>query len=496
MANIFNYPTTTNVLRTDTFDEWKNKTNDIKSHTLYVQSLIGDFNSLTTESKTVVGAFNEIVGDITGIGNDIGDTSAISSGNIANYNEERNFSESDDLVGAINDLNDYLYDKIVKDVSTEKSAREQGDIDLQDKIDIIEGSVGLSTVGIYQQNSNSNYLKNATSMHDADDRLDRTLKSTNDILDNTRDFLGTGTDGTGDLFDIEGDDDVTVIDALDFLNDRRISMSKIQEGHGKNLASNNGKIRDLEANFDSTSLPKTLKSLGVKSIGDEFDLENDNYNYLKSKENLPKNMRRIDDAIKQAYETAATSSGSAGIALGLIDQIIESVGLNSDGTYTSNIDSNATTMKLADGLLDEKISSLSDDIDDISDRIDNITGSDGFGGDITALTDRVKDNEDSISTNTTSIDNILTFVNSIGTSGVAYKAPSGAYLKNTQTLSQALSALDGAIGNVSGAATYDWYDNQTNTPYKLRVLGQADYNNIAKKDSQTIYFITDGIQTL
>lgn len=125
MANIFNYPTTTNVLRTDTFDEWKNKTNDIKSHTLYVQSLIGDFNSLTTESKTVVGAFNEIVIDITGIGNDIGDTSAISSGNIANYNEERNFSESDNLVGAINDLNDYLYDKIVKDVSTEKSARDR-----------------------------------------------------------------------------------------------------------------------------------------------------------------------------------------------------------------------------------------------------------------------------------------------------------------------------------------------------------------------------------
>ena len=491
MANIFNYPTTTNVLRTDTFDEWKNKTNDIKSHTLYVQSLIGDFNSLVTESKTVVGAFNEIVVDITGIGNDIGDISKISNGDIADYNEERNFTESNNLVDSINDLNDYLYDKIVTDVNTEKRAREQGDIDLQDKIDIIEGSVGLSTVGVYQQNSNSNYLKNATSMHDADERLDRALKSTNDILDNTRDFLGTGTDGTGDLFDIEGDDDVTVIDALDFLNDRRISMSKIQEGHGNNLVNNNRKIRDLEANFAGSSLPKSLKSLGVKSIGDEFDLENTNYNYLKAKESLPKNMRRIDDAIKQAYDTAANSSGDAGAALDLIDKIIESVGLNSDGTYTSNIDETATTMKLADGALAGRIGNLSDDIRDINDRIDNIIGGDGIGGDISALTKRVGDNEDSIATNTTSIGNILTFVNSIGKSGFAYRAPSGSYIKNTQTLSQALSALDSAIGTASGAATFEWSDTTTKTPYKLRVLSQGDYNAISTKDSQTIYFVTD-----
>lgn len=491
MANIFNYPTTTNVLRTDTFDEWKNKTNDIKSHTLYVQSLIGDFNNLTTESKTVVGAFNEIVVDITGIGNDIGDTSAISSGNIVNYAEERNFSESDNLVGAINDLNDYLYGKIVRDVSTEKRAREDGDIDLQDKIDIIEGSVGLTTVGMYQQNSNSNYLKNATTMHDADDRLDRTLKRTNDVLDNTRDFLGTGTDGTGDLFDIEGDDDVTVIDALDFLNNRRQSMESIQEGHGKNLASNNGRIRDLERNFDSTNLPKSLKSLGVESIGADFDLENNNYWYLKSKENLPKNMRRIDDALRQVKVAADNAGEDSDNALDLIDQIIRSVGLNSDGTYTPNIDNTATTMKLADGVLSGRIVGLSEDIDDITDRIDTIVGPNGIGGDITALTSRVKSNEDSISANSISISNILTFVNSIGTSGVAYRSPKGSYLNRTQTLDQALMSLDSAIGRVSSAATYEWSDSTTKTPYRLRVLSQGDYNAIVNKDTQTIYFVTD-----
>ena len=55
----FTYPSLTQVIRTDTFDVWATKTNEIRDHALYVQALVGDFNGLSTDSKTVVGAFNE-----------------------------------------------------------------------------------------------------------------------------------------------------------------------------------------------------------------------------------------------------------------------------------------------------------------------------------------------------------------------------------------------------------------------------------------------------
>ena len=75
----FNYPSTNNVLRTDTFDTWKNKTNQLNSHGLYIESLIGNFNNLNTANKTIVGAFNEIHGETDVNTANIGDVASLNS---------------------------------------------------------------------------------------------------------------------------------------------------------------------------------------------------------------------------------------------------------------------------------------------------------------------------------------------------------------------------------------------------------------------------------
>ncbi len=182
----FNYPSTNNVLRTDTFDTWKNKTNELNSHTLYVASLLGDFAGLNTNNKTVVGAFNEIHSETDTNTANIGDVASLSSA----------FTSASNLSTAMNNLYTTSTNYTDTQVANEASSRTTSDNTLQSAIDTIEVSSGLTGSGGYIQQSSLRYIGSASNLADADKKLDQSLDATQQELDTTQSSIGTEANGT------------------------------------------------------------------------------------------------------------------------------------------------------------------------------------------------------------------------------------------------------------------------------------------------------------
>ena len=182
----FNYPSTNNVLRTDTFDTWKTKTNELNSHTLYVASLLGDFAGLNTNNKTVVGAFNEIHSETDTNTANIGDVASLSSA----------FTSASNLSTAMNNLYTTSTNYTNTQVSSEASARTTADNTLQSAIDTIEVSSGLTGSGGYIRQTSLRYIGSASNLADADKKLDQSLDATQQELDTTQSSIGTEANGT------------------------------------------------------------------------------------------------------------------------------------------------------------------------------------------------------------------------------------------------------------------------------------------------------------
>ncbi len=182
----FNYPSTNNVLRTDTFDTWKNKTNELNSHTLYVASLLGDFANLDTNNKTVVGAFNEIHSET--------DTNTANIGDVASLNSA--FTSASNLSTAMNNLYTTSTNYTNTQVANEAATRLAEDNTLQSAIDTIEVSSGLTGSGGYIQQTSLRYIGSASNLADADKKLDESLDATQQELDVTQASIGTEADGT------------------------------------------------------------------------------------------------------------------------------------------------------------------------------------------------------------------------------------------------------------------------------------------------------------
>ena len=211
----FTYPSLTQVIRTDTFDTWANKTNEIRGHSLYVQALIGDFNELNTDSKNIVGAFNE--------------HETLINKNIENIGPLPNLYdvyEGANIVESINNAYDTLINYVDTEVANEASLRILGDNNLANQIDVVEIGAGLSENGTYVQNTNTNYISNATSLANADFRLDAKIKVEADILNNTQQNIGTDSSGnitlSGSYISGTVKNSLVALDAQAFSNKTRI----------------------------------------------------------------------------------------------------------------------------------------------------------------------------------------------------------------------------------------------------------------------------------
>ena len=240
------YPNLTenSVLRTDTFDTWKNKTNVLNNHSSYVESLLGNFELLDTAASTVVNAFNEIHSEVNLNTAKIGDVSSLNS----------TFSTSSDLVSAANDLWASSVSYTNTQVASEASSRESADIAINTLIDTIEASVGLTLNGGYIQQTSKRYISNALSLAAADGKLDDALNATQQELDTTQSSIGTEVDGTINLTGnyISGSVKTSVV-ALD---------SQVGS-NAESIASLSSQTSSLQTELDNTQIGAGLNNVGA-----------------------------------------------------------------------------------------------------------------------------------------------------------------------------------------------------------------------------------------
>ena len=173
------YPTLVNVLPSDTFEQWRIKTNSVMAHAEAGAVNLGNVNFLTTDAKTsVVDAINEV--------NSHSDQNSILIGNLDNLKVE---IKKSDLVTSINEHFDYQVSNTNTQVTTERTAREAADVTLTQslsalttRVGINEGELattqvgaGLSSSGTYVQNNSAFYISGAVSLNDADNKIDSKL---------------------------------------------------------------------------------------------------------------------------------------------------------------------------------------------------------------------------------------------------------------------------------------------------------------------------------
>lgn len=114
-----------------------------------VNGKIGDLSTLTTTDKsTIVAAVNEVVADIVAEASTRAAADTALQGNLA----------------------------------TESAARISADSALQSELDATQAGAGLGVDGYYTANSAANYVSSATSLKDADNKLDAALKVVADGL--------------------------------------------------------------------------------------------------------------------------------------------------------------------------------------------------------------------------------------------------------------------------------------------------------------------------
>ena len=183
------YDTLETVHSTDTFEEWRKKTNAIITFNDSVRTNIGDLNLLSTEDKfSLVNAINEVDNNA--------DTNTQSIGNLT-------LLESDisavDLVTAIN--NNYSWQKTNTDSQIDKEIvdRTAADLAIQSELDASQVSMGINDNGTFSVLSNATYVNGSTNMRSAVGTLDTSLKSTSDLLDVLIDSVGAESNATLNL---------------------------------------------------------------------------------------------------------------------------------------------------------------------------------------------------------------------------------------------------------------------------------------------------------
>lgn len=114
-------------------------------------------------------------------------------------------SEGLKLSGVTQAISDAITSAVTGDSGTIKTELDQiksSVSGLQSELDKTQTSAGLSEDGSYTANTGSNFISAATSLVDADNKLDAALKSVNDVVDNIKEALPGITGETGETLQI------------------------------------------------------------------------------------------------------------------------------------------------------------------------------------------------------------------------------------------------------------------------------------------------------
>lgn len=147
--------------------------NTFKTRMSTAESDIGDTSTLTTVATDLSAAVNEVNAEADAIQADLDVTQAA-----AGLNADGTYTAKADAnyISAVTTLKaaDIQLDASLK---SEETARIAGDAAIQAELDATQAGAGLAVDGAYSANALSNYIKTATSLKDADEKLDSAIKT-------------------------------------------------------------------------------------------------------------------------------------------------------------------------------------------------------------------------------------------------------------------------------------------------------------------------------
>ena len=221
-------------------------------------------------------------------------------------------------------------------ISDEESARSDADDDLQNELDASQTGAGLADDGSYSKNSSANYISDATSLNDADVKLDTQVKTNADNL--ASEITDRGT--------VVRDEETARTNADDALQNE---LDNSQTGAG--LTDDGSYSKNTSANYiaDATSLNDADVKLDtrVKTNTDNLAAEITNRGTAVSDEETART--NADDALQNELDNSQTGAG-----------------LTDDGSYSKNTSANyiadATSLNDADVKLDNQVKTNTDNL--------------------------------------------------------------------------------------------------------------------------------------
>ena len=273
------YPTLVSVIQTDTFEEWRVKTNSMIAHTEAAAQNVGNLNFLNTDGQsTIVDAINEVDAHA--------DTNTANIGNMTKIDGKIIRST---IVDTLNAAVAY-HEKYTTDaVAAEALIRLTKDNALQSELDQTQTTLGFAANGTVSFPTGATYINTSSTVMQALNILDTGLKDESDMVDTLRATIGTNANGT---FNYNGDN-VNYISATNgnaVVKTNLIELDSQVKVNSDNIVVNVNSIDTI-----NTKVENILDSVGLNSQGIlAADLSND---YAVGTE-VRYNIKLLDDKIK------------------------------------------------------------------------------------------------------------------------------------------------------------------------------------------------------
>lgn len=273
------YPTLVSVIQTDTFEEWRVKTNSMIAHTEAAAQNVGNLNFLNTDGQsTIVDAINEV------------DTHTdTNTANIGPMTEIDGKIIRSTIVDTLNAAVAY-HEKYTTDaVAAEALIRLTKDNALQSELDQTQTTLGFAANGTVSFPTGATYINTSSTVMQALNALDTGLKDESDMVDTLRATIGTNANGT---FNYNGDN-VNYISATN--GNAVVKTNLIELDNQVKVNSDNIVVNVNSIDTINTKVENILDSVGLNSQGIlAADLSND---YAVGTE-VKYNIKLLDDKIK------------------------------------------------------------------------------------------------------------------------------------------------------------------------------------------------------
>ena len=272
------YPTLVSVIQTDTFEEWRVKTNSMIAHTEAAAQNVGNLNFLNTDGQsTIVDAINEVDAHA--------DTNTANIGNMTKIDGKIIRST---IVDTLNAAVAY-HEKYTTDaVAAEALIRLTKDNALQSELDLTQTTLGFAANGTVSFPTGATYINTSSTVMQALNALDTGLKDESDMVDTLRATIGTNANGT---FNYNGDN-VNYMSATN--GNAAVKTNLIELDSQVKVNSDNIVVNVNSIDAINTKIENILDSVGLNSQGIlAADLAND---YAVGTE-VRYNIKLLDDKI-------------------------------------------------------------------------------------------------------------------------------------------------------------------------------------------------------